>query len=185
MEMPLEIRTKRLLLSPPGISDVPQLVELANDPLITEMTLSIPPDYDEGNALDWLYHSRNQRKEGSAYVYAIRNGNDAKFMGGIGVHKNTKYGWAELGYWIGAPYRGKGYVSEALRAIIDTTFEHLDLRRIQAHYKNTNLASGRVMEKNGMTEEVVLEDYAVKDGEYHTVVQYRILRREWELKKLS
>ncbi|WP_420460694.1 GNAT family N-acetyltransferase [Neolewinella sp.] len=101
-------------------------------------------------------------------------------MGAVGLHLIEKYGHAELGYWLGKPYRRRGYISEAVGALITAGFEHLpDLARIQAIHKLDNDASGGALLANGLTREATLDDYVIKDGMSQTVVSYRILRREW------
>ena len=57
---------------------------------------------------------------------------------------------AELGYWVGEPYWGNGYCSEAACALIDFGFEQLELKQIIAEHLRNNPASGRVMRKAGM-----------------------------------
>ena len=58
---------------------------------------------------------------------------------------------AELGYWIGVPWWNRGYATEAGRALLDFGFGTLGLHRIMAHHMMRNPASGRVMQKLGMT----------------------------------
>ena len=58
---------------------------------------------------------------------------------------------ALMGYWIGEPYWKRGYCTEAAKAFIEFCFNDLKLNRIEAEYLVTNPASGRVMQKSGMT----------------------------------
>jgi len=66
---------------------------------------------------------------------------------------------AELGYWIAIPHRNKGYMTEAVSAIMQYGFADLGLVRIQAYHSVDNPASGRVLEKAGMTFEGVMRLY--------------------------
>lgn len=174
------LSTPRLHLDLPKHTDVPQLIRLCNDPLIAEMTLSISDPYEESDAIAWLHAANQGRRTRSAFVYAIRTGTGAELMGGIGIHVSPKYGHGELGFWMGAPYRGKGYVTEAIGAVIDFGFRELELPRIHAIHKLGNDASGGAMLRNGMRREATLEDYVIKDGRPQTVVLYRILRGEYK-----
>jgi RimJ/RimL family protein N-acetyltransferase len=101
-------------------------------------------------------------------------------MGAVGLHFREQYGHAELGYWMGAPYRGRGYVKEAVGAVIDAGFRHSEVVRIQAIHHDNNPASGRILLSNGLQREAVLDSYVIKNGRAQTVVQYRLLRSEWE-----
>lgn len=180
MAVPTEIKTPRLLLSPPTLADAPHLIRYANDPLVYAMTLTLPFPYTEEAAISFLYKAQSGRKDGSAQMFAIRTHENGKFMGGIGLHHNARYGWAEIGYWMGEPHRGKGYVTEAVKAVITYGFEHFALIRIQAQIREGNTASQKILIRCGLTEEATLEDNTIKGDEIHTVIQYRLLRREWE-----
>ena len=181
--LPEQLITARLLLSPPVLADAAAIITLANDPLIAAMTLSVPSPYGEVNAVQFLRLVHTGRKTGLAFIYAIRSPTDRAFMGAIGLHLIEKYGHAELGYWMGAPYRRRGYVSEAVGALIAAGFTHLPkLVRIQAIHQQGNTASGKALLTNGMKREAILDHYVIKDGVPQTVVSYRTLRQEWALK---
>ena len=177
--LPEQLTTERLLLTPPNLADAVTIIELANDPLIAEMTLSVPSPYGEADAVFFLNLVNAGRSSGSAFIYAIRAPADRTFMGAIGLHMIEKYGHAELGYWMGKPFRGRGYVSEAVGALISASFTHTELARIQAIHKAGNEASGGALRHNGMLREGTLDDYVMKNGTPQTVISYRILRREW------
>lgn len=173
------LRTSRLLLSPPRMADLPRILVLANDPLIGEMTLNIPHPYTEESAVFWVNLANEGREDGKKYIFAIRDGETEEFMGGIGIHHGNPHRRGELGYWIGAPHRRRGYVSEAAGRLIRFGFEELNLLRIQATHLVGNEPSGRVMTGNGMRWEADLTDYYIKNGQTRSVKQYRILRGEW------
>ncbi|PPK86066.1 RimJ/RimL family protein N-acetyltransferase [Neolewinella xylanilytica] len=175
-----ELRTDRLLLSKPELADAGRIVELANDPVIAEFTLSVPHPYTEAAAITWLAAINEGWAEDHAFSFAIRNPENGEMLGAVGLHISPKFGYAELGYWMGAPYRGRGYAREAVGAVIDFGFRHTDLVRIQANHRDDNPASGRVLLANGLKLEGTLDDFIIKDGNAWTVVQYRILRREWQ-----
>ncbi len=84
---------------------------------------------------------------------AITQKKTGVLMGAIGFNVNLKNGWAEIGYWVGKPYWGHGYATEALRALIPWAFDAFPLNRLQACHFTRNPASGRVMQKAGMTDD--------------------------------
>ncbi len=85
----------------------------------------------------------------------------------------------ELGYWIGRPYWGQGFASEAAGAMVQYAFTGRGLHRVYAHHMIGNPASGRVLRKAGMRQEGVLRQHFRKDGMFHDVVVYGLLREEW------
>ena len=103
---------------------------------------------------------------------------DGVAVGGIGltlaedIHRRT----AELGYWLGEEYWGRGIASAAVRAITDYAFTHHDLVRIWAGVFEWNPASMRVLEKAGYTREATLRKSAFKDGEIVDEVIFAVVR---------
>lgn len=179
----LEILTHRLHLSPPQLADAHQIIKLANDPLIAEWTLSVPSPYTETDAIYFLNMAHEKWRNEEGYIFAIRTLADPTLMGCIGLHRDLKYGTAELGYWMGAPYRRRGYISEAVGAVVDFGFTHTDVPRIYAMHIIGNEASGKALLANGLLREAQLDDHSVKNGVAQTAIQYRILRREWEQRR--
>jgi len=76
---------------------------------------------------------------------------DDRPVGGIGLSPGTDIERvnAEIGYWLGAKYWGKGYATEAVRALIDYAFADLEFTALQSSVRVTNAASRRVLEKCG------------------------------------
>jgi [ribosomal protein S5]-alanine N-acetyltransferase len=93
---------------------------------------------------------------------------DGKAVGGIGIHiqpdiyqKN-----AEMGYWLGEPFWGRGIITNAITQMVDYGFKHWPINRIFARPFGTNLASQRVLEKAGFLLEGKFEKTLYKNGEY-------------------
>lgn len=178
MSISKQLRTSRLLLAPPRVDDIPTIVEFAGNENVSRYTLNMPHPYQEKDAIYWLNMAHQGRESGEKYIFSIRDGETQAFMGGIGLHVNKAFSHAELGYWIAEPFWNKGFVSEAAAAIIRFGFEELDLRRVAAHYVAVNGASGKVMAKAGMQKEGILRQHMFRNGTYHDVVYYGILREE-------
>ena len=77
-------------------------------------------------------------------------GKAGELIGVTGLHPEPEHGRARLGYWIGRPFWGQGYATEAARAAVGWAFEGLDVRRLHAESFARNPASCRVLEKIGM-----------------------------------
>jgi [ribosomal protein S5]-alanine N-acetyltransferase len=103
-----------------------------------------------------------------------------ELVGAVGIRFTPANNRAELGYWIGKPYWGRGYCSEAARAVLAYGFDERGLNRIYAHHMTRNPASGRVMQKAGMQREGILRRHFLKWGVFEDVEIYGILREEWE-----
>jgi len=173
------LETQRLLLRPFREADIPEIVQLLNDPAIAKTTLNIPYPYNEEKAREWLDFQQQGWESGQEHTFAITRQEDGRLLGAISIRANARHKKAEIGYWIGSPYWGQGYATEAARAIIRYGFETLDLNRIYALHFSENPASGRVMQKAGMQFEGVLRQDVLKDDQFRDHVVYAILREDW------
>ena len=123
----------------------PAVQRLVADPLITATTL-IPHPYPEDGAERFIAESVKAWAEGTAFNFAVLVG--GAVVGSCGL-KELHDGQADLGYWIGVPFWGHGYATEAARRVAAFGFERLGLARITAHALARNPASARVLEKAG------------------------------------
>ena len=171
-----DIETSRLKLRPYTDSDIPALVALLSAREIAATTLRIAHPYTEQHAREFLIHALNPDK----LWLAITLRHDGQLCGGIGLMLKPEHQQAELGYWIGVPYRGHGYASEAARAMVRYGFDDLKLHRIAAMCMTRNPASARILLKLGMHYEGCLRQAQNKWGEYVDVACYGILRNEWD-----
>lgn len=96
---------------------------------------------------------------------------------------NLDNGRAEIGYAMGRPYWGKGYMNEALRALVSHAFEVMNLRRLEADVDPRNAASIRTLERLGFQREGFLRERWHVCGEIQDAFFYGLLRREWETLK--
>lgn len=87
---------------------------------------------------------------------------------------------AEVVSVLGKEFWGQGLMTEALRAVIDYSFEELGLYRLQAKIEPQNLASRRLYEKLGFREEGLLRGYVYVYGEHRDNIMYGLLKHEWE-----
>lgn len=136
--------TERLVLRPPHEDDIPDLVELANHRNIADMLARMPHPYGEAEARAFITMTAN-RTDGCAYALTLAE--SGAFVGGAGL--NTTPRGLELGYWIGEPYWGNGYATEAAHALIDLAFRATDSEHVNASCRVVNGASRRVIHKCG------------------------------------
>lgn len=170
------LTTERLLLRAFTLDDAPALQRLVNSREVALNTLRIPFPYPDGEAERWI--STHDDTKGD-HVFAVTLRNTAEFIGCVGLHVKADHGHAELGYWIGVPYWGRGYATEAAAAVVRFGFETLPLNRIFANHFSRNAMSGRVLQKIGMRHEGTLRQHLKKWDEYVDLECYGILRSDY------
>jgi RimJ/RimL family protein N-acetyltransferase len=143
---PLVLETKRLVLRAPRLADLDAIVALANNKKVAEMTSSIPHPYREADAHAWLTNIATARK---GLTLGVFDKDADAFMGAAGYRYGGDETLPELGYWIGEPYWGRGYATEAARAVIDHAFTEGGLETLKGGCRVTNQGSRRVLEKCG------------------------------------
>ncbi|MBE0431259.1 MAG: GNAT family N-acetyltransferase [Dehalococcoidia bacterium] len=175
MKHPPILETERLVLRPLQISDAPRVKELAGAYEIYRPTLNIPHPYEDGMAEKWIASRASRFYAGEGVDLAVTLKADGILMGVIGLEASPRHSRAELGYWIGVPYWGNGYCTEAAVEMIRYGSEVMKLHKITSSHMEWNQASGRVMQKAGMTREGTLVDHVVKDGQYQAMILYGII----------
>ncbi len=172
--------TPRLVLRPFVADDAPAFYRLAGDRRVADTMLSIPHPLDRQRVDRWIVAFMGRSEQGEAVTYAVTRADDAAFMGAVALRDiDTEHLQAELSFWIGVPYWGCGYASEAGRRLVRSGFEEHGLNRIYAHHMVRNPASGRVLEKVGMQQEGVLRQRVRKWGVFEDVVLQAVLRADF------
>jgi [ribosomal protein S5]-alanine N-acetyltransferase len=179
MTSPPRLGTRRLVLRSVTLADAGRVRILAGDPEVARMTSHIPHPYEVGMAAAWIQACQERMEEGLRYAFALDLGGEG-LIGVCSLQVEPHQGRAELGYWLGRPWWGQGYMTEAARAVVAFGFERLGLRRIFAHHLPENPASARVMEKVGMVPEGMLRQHELHRGERPTdLVVWGILASEF------
>ena len=178
------LETERLIMRPFRRSDAPDVQRLAGAREIAAGTLRLPHPYGEGMAERWIGSHQETFERGEGIAFAVTLRGNGRLIGAISLMAiSTEHERAEMGYWIGVPYWNQGYCTEAARAVIRYGFEVLELNRIQASHFARNPASGRVMQKIGMTREGCQRQCFKKWGEFVDLVCHSVLRQEYEAGK--
>jgi RimJ/RimL family protein N-acetyltransferase len=134
------LETERLTLRAPRHEDVKAIAVLANDRRIAENTARIPHPYGVDDAEQFVA-TVNARDGEVCFVILL----DGKLIGGCGIDPRDDA--PELGYWLGARFWGRGFATEAVRAVIDHAFGDLQHETLQAGARVSNPVSRRVLEK--------------------------------------
>ena len=136
------IETERLMLRAPRRGDIEAMVRLANDRRVAENTARVPHPYGIDDAERFIATVNRQDGE-AAFVITL----DGDLIGVCGIELRGTA--TEIGYWLGAPYWGRGYATEAVRAVIDHAFGGLGHDALASGARVSNPASRRVLEKCG------------------------------------
>lgn len=174
------LTTERLVLSQPNVSDLEEVVLHMNSTSeISENTLTLPFPYREENAHFWFKMAEDGFANKDAFIFGIREKENLKLIGAIGLHIDLGNNKAEVGYWLGKSFWNKGYVSEALQRILKFGFEELNLNKVYASHFPHNPASGKVLEKNGFTFEGTMKQEILKNEKYLDLNKYGFLKEEF------
>jgi RimJ/RimL family protein N-acetyltransferase len=177
MISPLTLETGRLRIRPYSQADIPELLPLIGSHEVAATTLRIAHPYTEQDARAFL----ELVKEPDKLWLAITLRADGRQIGGIGLRLERQHQHAELGYWLGVPYWGRGYATEAAREVLRYGFEDLGLHRIFASHFKHNPASGTILKKLGMRYEGCQREHLRKWDQFVDSELYGILRREWQI----
>jgi RimJ/RimL family protein N-acetyltransferase len=146
---------------------------------MNDTTLNIPHPYKDGAAEEWIATHQAIFDDGKGVHFAITLRSDGALVGAISLRGLVAGHQAELGYWIGLPYWNRGYCAEAARAVLAYAFSDLGLIRVHSCYLKPNQASGRVMQKIGMTHEGCRRQHVLKWDKTEDLELYGTLRDEW------
>ncbi|MCO7319823.1 GNAT family N-acetyltransferase [Riemerella anatipestifer] len=170
-----KIETERLILNQPLLNDIKNIVDILNDETYSKNTINIPFPYTIKSAKFWVELAKQGFENKTQYIFAIRTKENSKIIGGIDLGIELRFNKAELGYWLDNKYWNHGYMTEAVKAVINFGFEKLKLKRIYATHFDFNPASGKVMQKCGMEKEGVLKCHTCKNGEYQNHILYSVI----------
>lgn len=178
-ELKIKIRDN-LHLSTIRESDKAALLRHLDTKDIYNTTLNIPSPYLEEDADFWIRkRTEHSRKQGKEVTFAIRD--DAAGLIGVIGADGYEFGLnhrAEFGYWLARPYWGKGIMTDAVKTYVHYAFTELELLRLTAHVFVFNLASARVLEKNGFQWEGRLRKHFYKDGKLIDANLYGLLKED-------
>ena len=171
------IETERLILRPLTERDLDDLVAAINDFQIVRNTARIPFPYGRQDAEDYLALTRKAGPNDLHLSIALKE-TPTRVVGGASAEGGPDD--AELGYWIARPLWGRGYVSEAARAVTSHIFQYTEYDRVVAGYRIGNEASRRILAKLGFepTHEDMIESRGV--GYLVPVMRMILSRKAWE-----
>lgn len=157
-------------------SDLESIVRHANNPKVAmQLRDRFPHPYTRADGIAFLRHMTGPEPQTN---FAIEVDGEAAgaigFVRGADVERFS----AEIGYWLGEAYWGRGIATDAVRAITDHIFANFDVCRIYATVFESNPASSRVLDKAGFVLEGRLRKAVTKSGETIDALMYAVLRED-------
>lgn len=162
-------------LRPLDISDCKSIAKHANNRLIWEKLRDrFPFPYTETDAIQFIQIVSNSSP---ITEFAIDFNGEAIGAAGIILKDDVYRGNGEIGYWIGQEYWGQGIGTWAVGELLRIAFGELKLYRVYAEVFQNNIASARVLEKNGLVKEATLKNAIIKDGKHQNLNIFSILNQ--------
>ncbi|AZV77215.1 N-acetyltransferase [Parasedimentitalea marina] len=179
----VRIETERLTLRPPVHSDFHAWARLRQDsqPYLMPWEPSWAPDHlSRKSFTNRVYWAQRSINGGTALPLFLCRREDQVLVGAITLD-NIRRGPAQagtLGYWTGLPFARRGYMHEAIGAVVHYAFTKLDLSRIEAACLPENTASRGLLERSGFKYEGVAQSYLQINGRWRSHVLYASLRSD-------
>ena len=166
------LTTERMVLRELRRSDAEQVFSLRSDPLVMQhVPRPLAATTEDALALIDLITSMVAAND--AVQWAITEKHDDTFIGLIGFWRLVKeHHYGELGYMLAHEHWGKGYISEAIGALIPFGFNTLGFHRIEAITRPENAASIRALEKNGFVREAHFKENIFWNGSFHDSLHF-------------
>jgi len=173
------LETERLRLRPLAFEDEAAVFALASDPEIARF-VRFEAHRTRAETRAFIELVLEHYRRGDPFAWAIILREDGGLLGSCGfVSQVPERKSAEIGYWLGKPYWGKGYAVEAARALVRFGFQQMDLERVEAKCFLENRAGQRVIGKLGMKFEATDRSEMIK-GSYPELRVYAIAKQDWE-----
>jgi len=177
------IKSKNIILRPFKEKDASDLARLANDRKVASY-IHIPYPYTLRHAKAFIKTAKEIMKKKTAFTYAIIENSSNELVGGVelnNININDKY--AEIGYWIGKPFRGKEYGAEACEALMNHGFKTLGLNRIELPCPTENLEAKRLAVKMNLNYEGLLRKRSYIGKKFQDVHMFCMLKGDFRKKK--
>ncbi|WP_445454816.1 GNAT family N-acetyltransferase [Flavobacterium sp. 25HG05S-40] len=174
------LETERLLLRRIDTNDVDEILALRGNPE-TMKYIPRPLAKSKEEALEHIAMIEDKIVANSGINWGITIKGNPKIIGIIGHYKiSTENHRAEIGYMSLPETNGKGYMTEALKAVLTYGFEQLALHSVEAIIDPENIASEKVLQKNGFVKEAHILENELWEGKFLNTVIYSLLRRNFK-----
>lgn len=173
--MDLILQSERLILRPLRQDDAGAIQVQCNNWKVARMTARIPHPYPDGLAERWIAEHDETRAAGTEYPFGIEH--EAILIGVVGLDREDS-GPFELGYWIGEPWWGQGFATEAAKRAAAFAFDDLGAEELTSGHFLDNPASGRVLDHCGFRYSGDKTLWCAARGQ-EVEARHLVLRRDW------
>jgi len=171
------IKGNRIKLRTLKFSDVETIRRFAKDRKITKYTFVIPPPFTKEQTQAFIKKTKKERRKGNSYYFGVEFKENGRLIGMINLVKiDQKNKNAEIGFWLGGKYQGKGLAKESLNLILDFGFKKLKLKRIEARVFHKNKPAQKLLEKTGFKLEGRLRKKTFFKNQWFDDLIYGILK---------
>ena len=179
----MALQTPRLILRPLAPPDADAVFAMRSDPVVQRYG-SHPAWMDPQLAVDYIERNIQAMTAGTHVQLAVVHRSDAATIGTVTLYSlDAQCRRADVGYALLVSEWGQGYASEAVTALLDWGFEHLELNRVEADIDPRNAPSARLLERLGFLREGHLRERWIVDGEICDSWIYGLLRADWQARK--
>jgi ribosomal-protein-alanine N-acetyltransferase len=174
------LETKRLLLRRIDENDIAEVLALRGNPE-TMKYIPRPLAKTEEDALAHIDMINEKIDTNIGINWGITIKRNSKIIGIIGHYRiQPENHRAEIGYMSLPEYHGKGYITEAIKAVVEYGFEQMNLHSVEAIIDPENIASERVLQKNGFIKEAHILENELWEGKFWDTVIYSLLKRNFK-----
>lgn len=175
------VYTDHLMLRPIQLSDAIDMFEYASNPEVLKF-VTFPRHTSVQHTMqviEQLFLTRPDKGVPQAYAIVLKS--IGKMIGTVDIHTVKRYETVEIGYILNPMYWGKGYMTEAVKKMLEVTFDYIGVRRIEVQHDVENYASQRVIEKCGFVREGHLRK-AIPSyrGDYADTYLYSLLFSDYQ-----
>lgn len=174
------IETERLLLRRLDENDAEEVFAMRSNPEIMKY-IPRPLAKTKEDALEHIATIEGKIVDNTGINWGITIKGNPKIIGIIGHYRiSPENHRAEIGYMSLPEHNGKGYITEAIKAVVAYGFEQMNLHSIEAIIDPGNIASERVLQKNGFVKEAHILENELWDDKFWDTVIYSLLKRNWK-----
>ncbi|QRG70750.1 GNAT family N-acetyltransferase [Brevibacillus choshinensis] len=173
------LETQRLLLRPIELNDAPSLFTFWSDPNVSKhMNIETFSEVTQAEQMILLLQKLSVEQKACRWTILLKH--TSQVIGSCGFNyfdfENER---TEIGYDLGYPFWGNGYIPEALQSLISFGFHELGLNRIEAKVEPENINSLKVLKKLHFVEEGTLRQYEKSKGQLVDLIMFSVLRNDW------
>ncbi|HVX24831.1 MAG TPA: GNAT family N-acetyltransferase [Parafilimonas sp.] len=173
--------TERLVLRNVSKNDAGSIFKLRSDKKIMQF-IDRPMATTEKDALNYIGVIALALQNKSGITWAISLKDDPALIGTIGFWRiESEHYRAEIGYMLHTDFHSKGITNEAMKVVLNYGFSVMQLHSVEANIKPGNIASMKLLEKNGFVQEAYFKENYFFNGEFFDSAVYSLLVQNFKL----